>query len=91
LIVRGESRLGSAGVVNPDTDEVVTGTNTNWLLASPAELTPGVVLGTVNGKIEPTIRSFRLDQGQWGIGFDVQLSLAATVLDPKGLYFATGA
>jgi hypothetical protein len=50
-----------------------------------------VVLGTVNGKIEPTIRSFRLDQGQWGIGFDVQLSLAATVLDPKGLYFATGA
>lgn len=91
LVVRPESRIGSAGLVDPATDSIVAGTATNWLLACLADQGPAIVLGALGGRTEPRIRQFELDAGQWGRGFDVSLSLAARAVDPQSLYWSTGA
>ncbi len=91
LIVRADSRLGTAGVVDPRNDTIVEGSATNWLLTCPSDQAAGVVIGALGGKVEPTIRHYALTQGEWGAGFDVKLDLACTVVDPKSLYFSTGA
>ncbi len=90
FIVRAESRLGTAGVVNPMNDSVVAGTATNWLLTCPSDQAAGVVVGSLNGKMEPSIRTYSLDQGQWGMGVDIIFDLAATALTPEALYWSTG-
>ena len=90
LIVRPESRLTDAGVVDPTADVVLEGNNTNWLLAAPADQATGLVLGVLNGQMEPDIRSYELTGGQFGVGFDVQFSCAAAVVDPKPLYWSAG-
>ena len=91
LIVRSESRLGAAGIVDPQTDEIIAGTATNWLLACPSDQAPGVAIGALGGSVEPTIRHYSLKNGEFGVGFDVKLDLACTVVNPKPLYFSTGA
>ncbi len=90
IVVRSESRLGSAGVVNPTTDEIVAGSVTNWLLSSPSDQAAGVVVGALNGRLEPQVREFVLDKGEFGLGFDVVLDLAATVVGPRSLYWSDG-
>ena len=97
LIVRSESRLGAAGVVDPQSDTVVAGSNANWLLAAPDEQAPSVVVGSIgteNGKIMPTIRQFDLagpgSPGQWGIALDVVLDVGCTALDWRPLFWAQG-
>ncbi len=90
LSVRAESRLGAAGVVDPEREVVATGLATNWLLSCPADAGPGVVLGALNGRVEPSIRHYALGAGEWGIGFDVVLDLACTVAGPRSLYFSNG-
>lgn len=93
LVVRAESRLGTAGLVDPIDEDgaTVAGNNTNWLLAAPPEQAPGLVLALLNGKAEPSIRDFELDAGQYGRGFDVSLSVAVTAVDGKPLYWSVGA
>ena len=90
LIVRAESRLGAAGVVNPADDTIVEGSTTNWMLACPGDQAAGVVVGSLFGRFDPKVRHFILDQGEWGMGFDVCLDLAATVMDPESMYWSTG-
>ena len=91
LIVRAESRIGSAGVLNPTTDEIVSGLITNWLLTSPTDRAAGVVVGALSGRMEPKVREFVLDgNGEYGIGFDVCMDLAATVVGPASMYFSDG-
>jgi hypothetical protein len=90
LIVRSESRLGAAGIVDPRSDEIIEGSTTNWLLSCPSDQAAGVVVGALDGKVEPTIRSFALSGGESGVGFDIRLNLACTVSNPKSLYFSTG-
>jgi len=90
LVVRSESRLGAGGVVDPDTDELVTGSATNWLLCAP-HTRPSVVFGGLNGNLVPKIRGYELDQGQWGRGWDIVLDVGAAIVDYRGLYKSTGA
>ena len=91
--VRSESRLSATGIVDPTAAAdapLLQGNGKNWLLAATADQAPSLILAALNGKVEPTIRSYTLDQGQWGIGFDVQLSIAATAVDGKPLYWSAG-
>jgi len=90
LVVRAESRLGDAGVVDPRDDTIIEGSLTDWMLACPSEQAPGVVVGSLGGRVEPTIRNYELREGEWGLGFDIFLDLACTVVDGKPLYFSTG-
>ena len=92
LIVVTESRLSAAGVVDPRTETVRTGSSTNWMLAAPAAQAPSIILGLLNGQAEPTVRSFTLDKGgEWGIGFDVSFSCGVAAVDGKPLYWSDGA
>jgi hypothetical protein len=92
LIVRGESRLSAAGLIDPRDPEVLrSGSTTNWLLACPQEQAAGIVLGALSGNLNPRIRTYELDQGEWGLGWDVSLPLACAALDGQALYFSTGA
>jgi HK97 family phage prohead protease len=90
IIARSESRLSKTGVVDPVSGELLAASNDNhWLLAAHAEQRPSIVLSLLNGATEPRVRQFALDGGQWGLGFDVSFSCAATALDGRPLYFST--
>lgn len=91
LTVCVESRLTSAGVVDPLVGDVVTGNGTNWLLAASAEQSPSILIGSFDGQTEPSIRSGLLSQGEWGAWFDVQYDLAVVAVDGRGLHWSTGA
>jgi hypothetical protein len=91
---RMDSRLGATGCVNPLTGATVTGSAAHWfLLCKPGEegaKTVEVAYLQGTGR-SPQIRSFVLDRGQWGIGWDVKLDIGCTPLDFRGMYYATGA
>jgi hypothetical protein len=91
LIVRAESRIGGAGVVNPIDGSVIVASNTNWMLACPSDQAAGVVVGSLDGAIEPSVRVYPLGRGRWGVGVDVVFDLACRVLTPEALYWSTGA
>jgi hypothetical protein len=90
LVVRAESRLGTGGVINPRTDSIVTGNATNWMLAAPSDQAAAVAIGSLNGRVEPTIRDYPLEGGRWGRGVDVFFDVAASVVTPEALYWSTG-
>ena len=88
--VHSESRLSSTGFVDPRLDAVRTGNDTNWLLACSTDQAASLVLMLLNGKAEPTVRTYEVTQGQWGVGVDVSLSLAVAAVDGKPVYFSDG-
>ncbi len=90
LVVRPESRLSTAGVFDPLSESTIEANGTSWLLAAPGEQAAGIVLALLNGQTEPRIRSYELDQGEWGTGFDVSFSCAAAAVDGRPLYWSSG-
>lgn len=89
-----DDRMGALGVVDPRTGSVVTGSATNWLLACR----PGdqgaktIMVGYLAGSGRaPKIRSYVLNQGQWGLGWDIAMDIGVKALDFRAMYFATGA
>lgn len=91
LSVRLESRLSSDGFLDPGSDTVRAGNGTNWLLACSAAEAPAICLGLLNGRREPTSRSYELRNGRWGRGFDISLSIGVAAVDGRPLYWSTGA
>lgn len=89
--IRQESRLSSIGVVDPHSGTVYTGSATNWLACAKASSRPSIVVAGLDGPPKPQIRSFVLDRGQWGLGWDVTLDIAAAFVDYRGVYFSVGA
>ena len=91
--VRYDDRLGVAGVTDPSSGTAQAGTAINWFLAArPGEggaktIEVGYLRGTGRA---PSIRSYVLDKGQWGIGWDINLDIGGAVLDYRGLYMAVG-
>lgn len=90
LQVRADARLGVTGVIDPVTDARRVGTATNWFLAAnPGRtLKVGYLRGTGRA---PMLRSYTLDKGQWGIGWDVKLDIGAAWMDYRGVHKSTGA
>lgn len=92
LTVLPESRISATGVLDPrDGETLRVGSATNWLLAASERQCPSVVVSGLNGQFSPQVRGWEFDRGGWGRGYDIKLDLAATILDPTGLYFSTGA
>lgn len=89
ITVVTDNYLGAAGVVDPESGTKYTGSATNWFLAA-GRRTVKVVYRRGAGRM-PQVRSFTLDRGQWGIGFDINLDIGAFARDFRGLYKSTGA
>lgn len=73
------------GVVDPLTETTIAGNADVWFLARPNSrhtIEVGYLQGTQRS---PDIRPYTLDKGQWGIGWDVKLSVGAKALDWLGL------
>jgi hypothetical protein len=92
--IRFDDRMGVAGVTDPVTGTAQAGTATNYLVtARPGEegaktIEVGYLRGTGRA---PSVRSFVLDKGQWGIGWDVKFDIGAKALDYRAMYFDPGA
>jgi len=83
-----DNRLGVAGVTDPVTGTAQAGTATNYFLIGDRNtIEVGYLRGT--GR-RPQIRSFVLDQGQWGLGWDVNMDIGFKALDYRALVFSTG-
>lgn len=93
LQVVADDRVGATGVTDPATGTAYTGTTTNYFLAAkPGEngaktIEVGYLRGTGRA---PQVRSFVLDKGQWGIGWDVNMDIGAKALDFRALVKSTG-
>lgn len=89
LQVVSDSRL-KLGTTNPKTGTFTAGSAQVYYLASANH--PTIEVGELAGTGgRPMIRSFNLDRGQWGIGWDIKLELGAKALDWRALVKATGA
>jgi len=93
LVVRPEPRL-TLGVLDPQTEELISGSTTSWLLCSPSTIAPSIIIGGLNGPPRPQLRQFDLAgptfAGQWGIGFDIVYDVGVVALDPRGIYWSDG-
>jgi hypothetical protein len=77
------------GVTDPASGTVHAGSATTWFAARSSgrhTIEVGYVRGSGRA---PTVRSFILTQGQWGIGWDVKLDIGAKALDWLGLQKST--
>ena len=89
-----DDRIGVGGVIDPRTDTARAGTATNFYLsARPGEegaktIEVGYRRGTGRA---PVIRSFVLDKGQWGIGWDINFDIGGKALDFRAMYKSKGA
>lgn len=85
-----DDRIGAAGVVDPTTNTARTGLDTNWFLSSGGPRTIRVAYRRGTNR-QPVMRSFTLDKGQWGQGWDINMDIGAKALDYRGLHQSTGA
>ena len=90
LRVLSESRLGAAGLLDPESEGMTVGSATNWLLASRSAALPAIVVVGLDGSLEPVSRQFSLGQGRWGVAFDIKLDVAAVAVDHRAVYFSSG-
>jgi phage head maturation protease len=94
LQIVADDRIGATGVTDPASGTAYTGTATNYFMAArPGEngaktIEVGYLRGTGRA---PQIRSFVLDKGQWGLGWDVNMDIGAKALDFRALVKSTGA
>jgi len=85
-----ETRLGTIGVTDPDSGTAYTGLATNYWLAARKGLHAKVVYRRGTNRA-PQVRSFTLQQGQWGIGWDINHDIGAKFIDFRGISYAKGA
>ena len=83
-----DSRL-SNGVTDPTDDTVRSGSGTTWFLVSKMGHTIEVGFLRGTGRA-PSIRSFTLDRGQFGIGWDIKMDIGAKALDHLAMVKNTG-
>ena len=88
LRVVPDDRIGAIGVFDPKSKVARTGLDTNWFLTSGRGLRVAYRRGT--GR-QPVMRSFTLDKGQWGMGWDINMDIGAAFLEYRTWYKSTGA
>jgi hypothetical protein len=86
LEMRVDQRISASGVVDPSTGTAYTGSATNWFLAAPPNGRTIKVAYRQGTNRSPVLRSFVLSQGQWGIGWDINMDIGVAVVDYPGLY-----
>ncbi|MCA9173850.1 MAG: hypothetical protein KDB14_05120 [Planctomycetales bacterium] len=83
-----ESRLDATGVIDPSSKAAVTGSATNWFLAANRRTVKKLYRqGTSRS---PQLRSFLLSQGQWGMGWDINMDAGAAAVDYRGMHKSAG-
>lgn len=87
LQIVSDGRLEN-GVTDPDSGTTHSGSATTWFLASTMVRTIKVAYLAGTGR-SPQVRSFVLDKGRWGMGWDINMSLGAKAMDWRGLHKAT--
>jgi hypothetical protein len=85
-----DDRIGAAGVRDPKTKTVRTGSATNWFLTAGGSRGLRVAYRRGTGRL-PQMRSFVLDRGQWGMGWDINFDIGAAFMDYRYWYKSTGA
>lgn len=72
------------GVTDPDSGTTYAGSTTTWyLMRSGRHL---IEVGTLRGsRGRPSVRSFTLDKGRWGMGWDIKMDIGAKALDWLGM------
>jgi hypothetical protein len=87
LTMVSDARLEN-GVTDPLTGTVYSGSTSTWYLACAIARTILVAYLAGTGRA-PRTRSFTLDKGKWGMGWDITMDIGAKARDFRGLYRAT--
>ncbi|GIW83209.1 MAG: hypothetical protein KatS3mg105_5016 [Gemmatales bacterium] len=87
LVPISEPRLEN-GVRDPKTEQDLPGSADRWYLVSTDIPTVEVAYRAGTGRA-PVVRSYMLDRGQFGIGWDVSLDIGAAVIGWAGLLRAS--
>lgn len=90
LIPVMDDRLGATGVIDPRTKSYRTGSATNWFLTAGGPRGLRVAYRRGTGR-QPMMRSFQLERGRWGMGWDINLDIGAAFMDYRYWYKSTGA
>jgi len=85
-----DDRIGEIGVMDPRTAAARTGLDTNWFLFQGGSR--GIRVAYRRGtNRQPQMRSFTLDRGQWGLGWDINLDIGVAVTEWRTMHKSTGA
>ena len=86
--VVAESRLGNQGVVDPFSETQLDGNDRQWFLtAAPGVGGAKTVLKgyrTGTGRM-PSVQSFNMREGKWGIGWDINHDIGSKAIDRIGM------
>lgn len=85
-----DDRIGATGVVDPRSEAARTGSATNWFLAAGGRKSLRVAYRAGTNRA-PQLRSFVLTQGQWGVGWDINMDIGVAFMDYIPWYKSTGA
>jgi len=85
-----DDRIGAIGVMDPRTKSARTGTATNWFLAAGGSRGLRVAYRRGTNR-QPQMRSFVLDKGRWGLGWDINLDIGAVFTEYRTWHKSTGA
>lgn len=89
-----DDRLGVAGCIDPETGTSYAGTATNYFCAGTPGQNGAKTLRVVNRRgtnRAPVVRSYALDRGQWGIGWDINYDIGCCYEDFIALQKHAGA
>jgi hypothetical protein len=84
-----DDRVGAVGVMDPKAKSVRTGLDTNWFVTAGGSRGLRVAYRRGTGRA-PTMRSFILDRGQWGIGWDVNLDIGVAFTEWRTWHKSAG-
>ena len=84
-----DDRIGAIGVFDPTTEAMRTGSDKNWFLAAGGSKSIRVAYLRGTNR-QPVMRSYVLDKGQWGIGWDIKMDIGAAFMDFRGWYKSSG-
>lgn len=85
-----DDRIGLAGCTDPTTGTARAGLDDSWYLSAGGSRTVRVAYRRGTNR-QPSLRSYMLDRGQWGMGWDINMDIGAKALDYRGLHKSTGA
>ena len=86
ISIVSDSRL-SNGVTDPATGTAYSGSASQWYLVSNKVPTIEVAYLRGSGRA-PQVRQYMLDQGKWGMGWDVNMDIGAKAMAWQGFYSA---
>lgn len=84
-----DDRLGANGVIDPRTKKLRPGSDTRWYLGVGGSKSIRVAYRRGTSRA-PVLRSFILTEGQWGIGWDINLDIGGAFMCFRPWYMSTG-